>query len=699
MKSSRSMSGKNQEADRIKRHTSDLAKENYDKLKALFSEAITETIDEDGDVVRAVDADMLQQLISATVVQGPKERYQFTWPDKKKAIVLGNTPTTKTLRLDREKSVGRDGTPGSIDTENIYIEGDNLDALKLLRETYLGKVKMIYIDPPYNTGNDFVYKDDFVQSVDKFRMASGEIDERGNRLVENSASNGRFHTDWLNMLYPRISIARSLLAPDGVMVISIGHQELANLVVMCREFFGDHQIVPVTIQTSGGKPSKGFNISNEYLVFVVPEGFSSVPIDAERSGYSSPYHGMTLATFDQTERPNQAYPIYVDEEGRIVGCGLTLQEQVDSGRYTGPLRDFAFDCNETPEGCVAVWPVTKKGKKCVWRLIPARLLENWHKGYIKVVPVTSDGHSEFAIQYLSGGIIERIENGELQTYRVSDRPDIPTVEIKDFRTAGATIPTVWTDNKYYTAQGNKDIESLFGGVRVFPYPKPKALVHSLLARILEDDGSIVLDFFSGSATTAEAAMLLNAANKGAHRFILVQLPEVCQKDSEAEKCGFQTVCEIGEERIRRAGKKIRDDTSADIDYGFRVFRVDSGNLKDVYLTPGETQQMDMEMHVDNIKEGRTSEDLLFQTMLGLGIPLSATIEESEIDGKKVYAVADSYLLACFDPEVSESTVEAIAKRHPFYAVFRDCSMRNDSVAMNFEQIFDTYSPDTTRKVL
>ena len=319
--------------DNLKMHTPNKADENFKKLAELFPNAVTETIDENGVVVRAIDKDVLMQEINTHVVDGKEERYQFTWPDKKKSVLLANAPINKTLRPCREESVGKDGTPGGFDSENLYIEGDNLEVLKLLQETYLGKIKMIYIDPPYNTGHDFVYEDKFAQSTEEYLANSGQFDEEGNRLLSNTENNGRFHTDWLNMIYPRLRIARDLLGRDGVIAISIGFHEMCNLLKICQEVFSDRQVFSVSVKTSGGKPNGAFNISNEYVVFAVPNDFIPIAVEEDMKEYASPYHGMNLATFTQDERPNQAYPIYISlKDGAVIGCGKSLAQRMADGR-------------------------------------------------------------------------------------------------------------------------------------------------------------------------------------------------------------------------------------------------------------------------------------------------------------------------------------------------------------------------------
>lgn len=703
---------------KMRMHTPNLADENYKKLAALFPNAVTETIDpETGEVVRAIDKDVLMQEISAHVVEGREERYQFTWPDKKKAMLAANAPIAATLRPVRAESVGKDGTPGGWDSENLYIEGDNLDVLKLLQETYLGKVKMIYIDPPYNTGNDFVYEDDFAEDAEGYLERSGQFDDQGNRLEQNTESNGRFHTDWLNMVYPRLRVAKNLLSEDGVLIISIGYHEVHNLVMLCEHLFSNKQVMAVTIQTSGGKPNSGFNITHEYLVFIAPKEFAPIPTEEDMKEYASPYHGMTLATFNQIQRPNQAYPIYVDDEGCIVGCGKSLQERIDDGSYQGALGDFVYKTDDVPSGVTAIWPISAKGEQCVWRLIPNRLLSDYAKGYIKVIQTAIDKTSQpYGIQYLSEGIIQKILSGELTTYRISNNPRIPTIEIKDYKTAGAGISTIWTDKKFFTAKGNDDIDNLFTA-KPFSYPKPVSLLSYLIKRITSEN-DIILDFFSGSGTTAHAVIQENMFDQGQRRFILVQLPEIIDPEKassdNAKKVAKNAValldsihaphniCEIGKERIRRAGRKVKEEagmTVLELDIGFRVLRLDSSNMQDVYYNPAAMTQNLLDLTTDNIKPDRTPEDLLFQVMLDLGVELSSPIQETTVDGKKVYAVAGTYLLACFDPGVTTETVTAIAKQHPYYAVFRDSSMASDSVATNFDQIFETYSPQTVRRVL
>lgn len=639
----------------LKIHTPDLAAENFHKLAAMFPNAVTETIKASGKVVRAIDADILRQGISTEVVEGPQERYQFTWPDKKKSVVLANAPIAKTLRLDRGKSVGRDGTPGSIDTENIYIEGDNLDALKLLRETYLGMVKMIYIDPPYNTGSDFIYEDDFSQATGDYMPGSGQFDEDGNRLMQNNESNGRFHTDWLNMLYPRLRIAKDLLADDGVIFISIDDNESNNLKKACDEIFSVSNFVGqiTVVGNPRGRDYGGIARMHDYILVYRKSEYAQLNLVGDPENEFKMFDslgGFELRElrnrnikFNKENRPNLYYPFYIDSH---------TQDQ--NGLHPISLNPVS--------GWIELWPLELQGINVVWR---------WGK--------------EKSQRNLNINIAAKpMRNG---SYMI----------VEKYREARVMARSVWWDKDTNTEKGTLLVKDLMSA-KIFDYPKPVEMVRKML-EMGTLDGDIIIDFFSGSATTAHAVMQLNAEDGGSRKFIMVQLPEVTAEKSEARKAGYETICDIGEERIRRAGKKIREETGADIDYGFRVFRVDSSNMEDVYYKPADWKQEQMTLYADNIKPGRTPEDLLFQVMLDLGILLSSTIEETVIAGKRVFSVAGGYLLACFDRDVTEETVTEIAKRRPFYAVFRDSSLSSDSVAANFEQIFETYSPKTERKVL
>lgn len=632
--------------ENLKMHTPDLADKNFKKLAALFPNAVTETKDENGNVVRAIDADVLRQEISATVVEGPQERYQFTWPDKKKSVVLANQPIAKTLRLDREKSVGKDGTPGSIDTENIYIEGDNLEALKLLQETYLGKVKMIYIDPPYNTGNDFIYEDDFSQNAEEYLGNSGQFDEEGNKLVQNTESNGRFHTDWLNMLYPRLRFAKDLLSDDGVIFISIDDNEQENLKKICNELFGSNnfitQIAWEKVHTRKNS-AINFSSSHEYILC-----YAKI-----KRNYS----------------------------GDTVGFKRNLLPRDNTDAYSNPDND--------PKG--------------PWKTDPITAHNYYAADYTITKPngIVIKRPQDRYWAYSEDSIKKMIKENAIIW---GDGDSMPMVKRYLCDVQDGLVPITLFSREFAgdSSQAKKQIDSLFNECKgIFDYTKPVKLVSRLL-QIGSTSGDIILDFFSGSATTAHAVMQLNAEDGGHRKFIMVQLPEQTDEKSEAYKAGYKTICEIGEERICRAGKKIKDEsplTTTDLDIGFRVFKVDSSNMEDVYYHPADYNQGQMELFADNIKPDRTPEDLLFQVMLDLGILLSSDIQETEIAGKKVFSVADGYLIACFDKDVTEEAVKAIAQKQPVYAVFRDSSMASDSVATNFEQIFETYSPRTQRKVL
>lgn len=619
--------------DKLKMHTPNKADENFRKLAALFPNAVTETINENGEVVRAIDKDVLMQEISCTVVDGKEERYQFTWPDKKKSVLLANAPISKTLRPCREESVDFDTT------ENLYVEGDNLEVLKLLQETYLGKIKMIYIDPPYNTGNDFLYDDNFAQSTDEYMSNSGQYDAEGNRMVANSESNGRFHTDWLNMIYPRLRIAKDLLSDDGAIFISIDDNELENLKKICEEVFGEVNFV-ANIVWKHTQQSK-----NDELHF--SRQYNHTLCYAKNKSLLKNFY------FERTEEDNKNYS---NPDGDPKG--MWRSGDVRSPNYR---RTLCYDII-APNGNVISPPANG------WR---------WSEESVKEKMAT--GEIKFKDDY--SGIIRKIY--------LCEQP-------------GRTPENLWEGNRFGTTrQAAAMIKDLFDGKQVFDTPKPIELIISMMS-ILVEPGDIVLDFFSGSATTAHAVMEYNAERNGNIKYILVQLPEVTDEKSEAYKAGYLNICEIGKERIRRAGARIKSDnplTTQTLDIGFRVLKCDTSNMKDVYYSPDEYEMDLFSVLTDNIKEDRTPEDLLFQVMLELGVTLSSKIEETVIADKKVFNVADGFLIACFDKDVTEETIKAIAQKQPYYFVMRDSSMANDSVATNFEQIFATYSPDTVRKVL
>ena len=626
--------------DKLKMHSINKVDENIEKIGKLFPNCITERKNEKGEVEYAVDFDMLKQELSSVVVEGNEERYQFTWPDKKKSILLANAPIAKTLRPCREDSVDFDNT------ENLYIEGDNLDVLKLLQETYLGKIKIIYIDPPYNTGSDFVYEDDFSQSVDKYLSNSGQLDDEGNRLFQNSDSNGRFHTDWLNMLYPRIKIAKDLLKDDGFIFISIDDNEIGSLIKVCDEIFGKNCFVGNVCRATGTTTAQGTDSLGKSFDYVVI--YSKTP-------------NYVIGGLELDEKDVSRYNLE-DEKGKF----SILQLRRTGGEDRREDRPSMYFGIETPDGKI-VYPKGPTGYDSRWRVgreTYERMLKN-NEIYFKP---DKDGYGVYYKFYLEG-----------RTKRPSN---------------------LWND-----IEGNKkaqiDLKALIPE-KVFETPKPIELIKRIvqISNATQDD--IILDFFSGSATTAHAVMQLNSSDSGHRKFILVQLPEETDEKSEAFKSGYNNICEIGKERIRRAGAKIKEEspmTTANLDTGFRVLKLDSTNMKDVYYNPAEYELSLFDTLANNIKEDRTPEDLLFQVMLDLGILISSKIEESTISGKKVFNVADGFLYACFDENVTEDVITEIAKKNPYYFVMRDSSMANDSVATNFEQIFATYSPDTVRKVL
>ena len=624
--------------DKLNMKTTNIVDENIKRIGELFPNCLTERLNEEGKPEVAIDFDQLRQELSKDIVEGPEERYQFTWPDKRNAIRLANAPTTDTLRPCREESVDFDTT------QNLYIEGDNLQVLKLLRENYLGKVKMIYIDPPYNTGNDFVYNDDFSQTTGEYMHNSGQEDEEGNRLVANTESNGRFHTDWLNMIYPRLKVAKDLLSPNGIICISIN--EVENLRKICDEIFGQSNTVSQLVwknKYGAGGGTNSVASVNEYILIYTRNPLESITCSLSEelaASYSQTdekystrggYVTQPLASTSKGARANLMYPIH--HEGVIINPPL-------GGRWIWSKEKFdkAYANNEI------------------------------------VINKTATGYSVRFKQYLYD------ENG-----------------IKRRGTQLSLISDV------FNQEGSKEFSELLGDKRIFDFPKPTKLIRKFLDLQINNESnndSIILDFFSGSATTAHAVMQLNAEDGGKRKFIMVQLPEATDEKSEAYKAGYKNICEIGKERIRRAGKKIKEEsplTTQDLDTGFRVLKLDSSNMQDVYYTPSEFNEQ--KLFDDNIKPDRTEEDLLFQTMIELGIELNAKIEKRSIAGKTVWSVSDGYLMACFDEEVNETTITEIARQQPYYFVMRDSSLANDQVADNFEQIWEEYSKDTVRRIL
>lgn len=645
----------------MKMQTVNKADENFKKLAEMFPNAVTETItgyDENGKAIveRAIDKDVLMQEISCEVVDGNEERYQFTWPDKKKSVLLANAPINKTLRPVRDDETtptGADseGKPycssGSVDfdnTENLYIEGDNLEVLKLLQETYLGKIKLIYIDPPYNTGNDsFVYDDSFSVSEDEFSEKSNQRDEQGNILFDirtNNENNGKFHTDWLNMMYSRIKISKDLLSDDGVLVMSISDAEFHNLKKITDEIFGDTNYCGDIIWNSTKSVTNTALISVSHTYNLVY--FKNMNHFIEnRSEFRLPDNGDGFENPDNDPRgPWKADPFQVG--------GWRPNQQYE---ITNPNTGVVYKPNE---GC------------------------SWKNDYKKFQELMADNRIVFG----------KTGDGGPQRKRF----------IWEAQERGKVAKTLWDDVET-TTNGTQLVKKMFDGVSLFDNPKPVGFLERIIELGANRD-ALILDFFSGSATTAHATMKVNAEDGGKRKFIMVQLPENTDEKSQARKVGYLTIPEIGKERIRRAAKMIAEEyPDAQFDSGFRVLKCDTSNMKDVYYNPAEYEPSLFSKLEDNIKEDRTPEDLLFQVMLDLGVLLSSKIEETTIAGKKVFNVEDNYLIACFDDNVTEDVITEIAKQKPYYFVMRDSSMANDSVATNFEQIFATYSPDTVRKVL
>ena len=628
---------------------------NVAKIRELFPNCVTERINNEGKLEHAIDFDMLKQELSDHVVDGLQERYQFTWPDKRKAILAANAPINKTLRPCREESVDFDNT------ENLYIEGDNLEVLKLLQETYLGKVKMIYIDPPYNTGNDFVYEDEFKQSADEYIDNSGQLDEEGNRLVANTESNGRFHTDWLNMMYPRLNLAKDLLSEDGVIAISIDENEVENLKRCCKEIYGESNYIATIISKMnprGSQSSKDIAITHEYILVI-----------AKSKEYQ--VNGLEL-----TEEQEKEYK-YQDAMGCYRLLGLR-KRGADSRREDSPSMYFPIyydpdndNLSTIEKYSVIIYPKLSDGTDGRWRWSKSKVEREKNLLVVRAVKRgTEYEYDVFSKDYLS-------ENKRRKPM------------------------SIWDDKEINNEFATELLTDLFKEKKIFDYSKSLFLLKKLIT-VLSSADSLVLDFFSGSATTAHAVMQLNAEDGGKRNFIMVQLPEVCAENSEAYKAGYKNICEIGKERIRRAGKKIKEEnplTTQDLDIGFRVLKCDSSNMEDVYFTPKEYMDKQQSLFIDNIKKDRSDEDLLFDAMLKLDTPLSSKIEKITIAGKTVYNVAQGHLMACFDKNVTDEVITAVAKEMPSYFVMRDSSQADDSVAINFEQIFNTYSPQTVRRVL
>lgn len=623
--------------DSLKMQSPNLVDANIEKIAALFPNCITEDRDENGTVRRVVDFDLLRQELSASLVEGPRERYSLNWPGKNEAILTANAPIAKTLRPCKEESVDFDNT------QNIYIEGDNLDALKLLQETYLNKVKMIYIDPPYNTGNDFIYEDDFAEDCESYKFRTNQQDEHGNRLVANTESNGRFHSDWLSMIYCRLRLARNLLKEDGILFISIDDNELSNLKRVCDEIFGEANCRGIISRPTGTPSGQGYDILVNEIDYILVYSKSS-----EASLIGLPFSSDDEKIYDQE-----------DENGKY----LTRSLRKTGGEDRREDRPTMYYGIKDPDGNI-IYPIGPTGYESRWRcgedsyhrLVVDNKIE-WKKG--------GDGWKPYQKFYLEGRLKQ-------------------------------------PSNLWQGIEGNKKasltIKELFSG-KVFDTPKPVGLLERCL-RISTGKNDIILDFFSGSATTAHAVMQLNAEDNGTRKFIMAQLPEPCDEKTEAFKAGYKTIADIGKERIRRAGNKIKEEnpiTALNLDIGFRVFKVDTSNMKDVYYTPDELKQDNLELFKDHIKPDRSPEDLLFQVFIDWGLDLTLPIAKETIDGKTVFLVDTNALIACFDAGINEELVKKLAAHKPLRAVFRDDAFGSDSVKINVEQIFKSLSPVTEVK--
>ena len=631
-------------------HTHNITQNNIERIGLLFPNCLTERIGENGRLEHAIDFDKLRVELSKDIVEGSQERYQFTWPGKREAIRIANTPSNMTLRPDKESSVDFDNTG------NLYIEGDNLEVLKLLREDYLGKVKMIYNDPPYNTGNDFVYEDDFSQTAGEFRGKSGMFDEDGNMILQNyevnSESNGRFHTDWLNMIYPRLKVARDLLTEDGVIFISIDDNEVENLRKVCDEVFGERNFIAQLIWERAYSPkndARFISNSHDYVIM-----------------FAKNIDNYVIGRLDRTDEANARYQ-NPDNDPRGVWKPSDLSVKTYNAECDYPITTPTGRIIEPPAG--RCWSLSKKA------------------------------------------FFERLQDNRI--WFGSDGNSVPCIKrfLTELKYDGmAPTSILFYKEVGHSQEGAKEVVSLFGDKGVFDGPKPVRLLQRLITLANLKDDSIVLDFFSGSATTAHALMKTNLEKGTDRKFILVQLPE---KVSDKKKDqGYGTICEIGKERIRRAGKKIQEEQAAKksdnglfdkeseptrLDVGFRVLKLDTSNMQDVYYTPEDSSAATL--FDDNVKPDRTPEDLLFQVMLECNLPLSAKIERKTIAGKDVFSVNDDYLIACFDDDVTEIVITEVARRKPYYFIMRDSSLSSDQVADNFEQIFNAYSKDTIRRIL
>lgn len=643
--------------DKVKLESSNIADENFEKLASLFPNVVTETIVNDR-VERVIDVDKLKQEINAYVLEGLEERYNFSWPDKRKSVVLANAPTRNTLRACKEESKDFDNT------ENLYIEGDNLEVLKLLRNTYLGQVKMIYIDPPYNTGKDFVYQDNFYINKEEYKENSGQFDEEGNRLFENTEANGRFHTDWLNMMYPRLKMARDLLTDDGVIFISIDDKEVDNLTKICNEIFGENNFIANIIRNTNSSKNQSLfvSVSHEYCI-IYAKNITILKNKHEENKWQVPKNNIKE---------------YIDKVKQLKNKGLTNNEITDELKELTKYPRFIDFTN--------YWYFDEKG------LYRKGDLGGVHNGNMEPIinPITkkTDPVPPGGFRFNTEKLNELIKENRIHFHTDGS---LPTIKRYLHENRNQRPKSIMSDDQRPDNSLLKELNT--------PFDNPKQLAFIKRIISVSDKDSLILDFFSGSATTAHAVMQLNAENGGGNRkFIMVQLPAETPEDSEARKAGYNTICEIGKERIRRAGEKIKKDyPNANIDTGFRVFKLDSSNMEDVYYKAEKISQQDIRKTISNIKADRSNEDLLFQIILSFGIKLTCNIEIKKVNNRDVYFIDDTYLLVCFEKDIDEETIEELAKLKPEIMVFNQDTQ--DSTLANIEQIFKMISSDTNIKVI
>lgn len=668
--------------DKLKMHSPDLSQDNIAKIRDLFPGCVAEARDESTGAVRlAVDFDQLRQELSDNIVDGPQERYRLDWPGKREALALANAPIAKTLRPVIAESENFDAT------QNLFIEGDNLEVLKLLQTTYLGKIKLIYIDPPYNTGSDLIYEDDFSECGNDFLIKSNQSDTYGNKLVANSESNGRFHSDWLSMMYARLKIARNLLRDDGAIFISIANDEFHNLRKICDEVFGEDNFVEcITWNKRIPKNDKGVGNIHDFILVYVKNDDVRHEFYMRKDGLEDIDDLLTSLRRRQVPIPDAEKEIKKLYRKQGYDRGITLYNSLDKDyRLWGKINMSWPNANTFGPRYEVLHPITGEAVK-----IPDRGWR-WKEDTFNAAAQRVNG------QYVS---IEKLHDGSVRCGKIWFS--------KDSNQQPSSITYLDEVNQFllrsilsFKSDGGMEVEGLFGGKSYFSYPKPTSLMRTLLSSKTVEDEDIILDFFAGSCSTAHAVMQMSAEDKIRRRFIMVQIPEEIDASTEAAKAGFKSIADIGKERIRLSAKKVRSEfpQAGDLDFGFRVLKLDSSNMKDVYYRPDELKQSDLLDMVDNVKDDRTSEDLLFQVLVDWGVDLTLPIRRETVQSKTVFFVDDNVLAACFDRGVTEELVKELAKREPLRVVFRDNGFVSDAVKINVEQIFRQLSPSTDVKVI